>query len=113
MARPRKRRRKAGTQRAWRGVLAAGVLATVGELVELQRRGYRLGGHVVVRCRQGHLFTTIWIPGASLKSIRLGWWRIQRCPAGHHWSLVTPVSQSELTEAEQRAAGEARDIRVP
>ena len=29
------------------------------------------GRNVVVRCRQGHLFTTIWIPGGSLKALRL------------------------------------------
>ena len=53
--------------------------------------GYRVGGNTVVRCRRGHLFTTLWIPGASMKSIRLGWWRVQRCPVGNHWSLVVPV----------------------
>jgi len=26
-------------------------------------RGYPIGGRLVVRCRQGHLFTTLWIPG--------------------------------------------------
>jgi len=35
-----------------------------------------------VRCSAGHLFTTIWIPLASLKSVRLGDRRYQRCPAG-------------------------------
>ena len=61
-------------------------------------RGYRFGGNVVVRCREGHLFTTIWVPGVSLKAVRLGWWRLQRCPVGDHWSLVSPVKEAELSE---------------
>jgi hypothetical protein len=83
------------------------------EAVALRIRSGRLGGNVVVRCRQGHLFTTIWIPGGSLKSVRFGWWRFQRCPVGHHWSVVTPVKTVELTEQERRSASETRDIRVP
>ena len=83
------------------------------EAVALRIRSGRLGGNVVVRCRRGHLFTTIWIPGGSLKSVRFGWWRFQRCPVGQHWSVVTPVKTAELTEQERRSAGEARDIRVP
>jgi hypothetical protein len=73
----------------------------------------KIAGTVVVRCRAGHLFTTIWIPGASLKSVRLGWWRFQRCPVGSHWSLVTPVRESDLTEAERRLAYEHKDSRIP
>ncbi len=78
-----------------------------------RRRGYRFGSNVVVRCRKGHLFTTIWIPGASLKAVRLGWVRWQRCPVGPHWSLVKPVKDSDLTD-EERATAEARhDVRIP
>jgi hypothetical protein len=91
-------------------MIAASVLP---EVVVLRRRGYGPAGNVVVRCREGHLFTTIWVPGVSLKSVRLAWWRFQRCPVGNHWSLVTPVRQSELSEEERRAASEAKDIRVP
>ena len=91
------------------GVVAFYVLATIAA----RRRGYPLGGNVVVRCRSGHLFTTIWIPGVSLKSIRLGWWRLQRCPAGDHWSIVTPIREAELTEEERRRAHEVRDVRIP
>jgi hypothetical protein len=91
--------------------IAVGVLP---EVAILMMRGYRPpAGNVVVRCRQGHLFTTIWIPGASLKAARLGWWRFQRCPVGRHWSFVTPVKRSVLTEEERRSADEHRDIRVP
>ena len=91
-------------------ILAATVLV---EAIPLWLRGYRFGGNVVVRCREGHLFTTIWIPGASLKSLRLGWWRLQRCPVGRHWSIVTPVSRADLTRREKRRASEHRDIRLP
>ena len=62
--------------------------------------------------RRGHLFTTIWIPGA-LKAVRLGWWRFQRCPVGGHWSLVAPVREADLTEDERRVARENRDVRIP
>lgn len=83
------------------------------EAVPLWTRGYGLGGNVVVRCRRGHLFTTIWIPGVSVKAVRLGWWRLQRCPFGAHWSIVTPVSRAALTEQERASAGERKDVRLP
>lgn len=75
--------------------------------------GYRLGPHTVVRCRAGHLFTTIWIPGASVKALRLGWWRLQQCPVGHHWSLVAPVRESDLTAEQLRFAAAHHDVRIP
>ena len=78
-----------------------------------RRRGYNMGGNVVVRCREGHLFTTIWVPGASVKSLKLGWARLQRCPIGRHWSLVTPVRDSKLTDEELRNAHEHHDLRIP
>ena len=83
------------------------------ELVAVRLASGRFGGNLVVRCRQQHLFTTLWIPGASVKSLRLGWWRFQRCPVGHHWSLVRPLRDSALTEDERREAAEQRDIRLP
>ena len=90
--------------------VAAGVLL---EAAAMRARGYPIGTSVVVRCRDGHLFTTTWLPGASFKALRLGWWRFQRCPVGHHFTLVTPVREGELTE-EQRAAAEAiHDTRIP
>jgi hypothetical protein len=81
--------------------------------VLMQRRGRLIAANTVVRCRRGHLFTTIWIPGASLKAIRLGWWRFQRCPVGNHWTLVTPAKLSDLTEEEKGLAAERRDLRIP
>jgi len=78
-----------------------------------RRRGYPVGGATVVRCSKGHLFTTIWIPGASFKAVRLGSRRFQRCPVGKHWSLVRPVRTGELTDEEDRIAHQIRDTRVP
>ena len=67
----------------------------------------------IVRCRQGHLFTTVWVPLASLKAIRLGPWRIQRCPVGKHFSVVRGVDESTLTPAEIEEARANRDSRIP
>jgi hypothetical protein len=78
-----------------------------------RRRGYQLGPNTVVRCRDGHYFTTIWIPGASLKSIRLGWARFQRCPVGEHWTLVTPARDIDLSAVERQQAQQHRDLRIP
>jgi hypothetical protein len=93
------------------GLVVAGAMLV--ETAGLWLRARRIGGNVVVRCRHGHLFTTLWIPGASVKSLRLVAWRFQRCPVGKHWSLVTPVNESTLTEAERRSAHEHHDIPVP
>jgi hypothetical protein len=87
--------------------------AVLAETAGLWLRARRLGGNVVVRCRQGHLFTTLWIPAVSVKALRLGWWRVQHCPVGRHWSLVTPVDESGLTEGERRRAHERHDARLP
>jgi hypothetical protein len=95
-------------------LLAAIVVVYVVGTIVARRRGYSgLGGSTVVRCRQGHLYTTIWVPGASLKSLRLGWWRLQWCPVGRHWSLVAPVKDSELTEEDRLLAEQYRDVQLP
>lgn len=91
----------------------AAVAAIVVEAIPVWMRGYRWGGRVIVRCRAGHLFTTIWIPGASVKSLRLGWWRLQRCPVGSHWTLVTPVRRSDLSTEDQLTASRHHDLRLP
>jgi hypothetical protein len=95
-----------------RPIVIAGAFVVL-EAVAMRARGYRMGRNVVVRCRQGHLYTTIWLPGGSLKSVRFGFWRFQRCPVGRHWSIVTPVREADLTEGETRTAREHRDIRIP
>ena len=71
-----------------------------------------MGGNTIVRCRKGHLFSTIWIPGASLKAVRLGWFRFQYCPVGEHWTLVRPVRDQDLSEDQRREAVEHHDNRV-
>ncbi|MCL2395867.1 MAG: hypothetical protein FWC87_14435 [Acidimicrobiaceae bacterium] len=71
--------------------------------------GYKFGGNVVVRCRQGHLFTMLWVPGVKLRSLDLGIARFQRCPVGRHWSLVVPVRDRDLT-AEQRQEAQAHRV---
>ncbi len=78
-----------------------------------RRLGYRIGGEVVVRCRAGHLFTTIWVPGISLKALRLGWVRFQRCPVGRHWTFVVPVRDAQLTDEQRQIAGQYHDVRIP
>jgi len=77
------------------------------------RQGYSFGRNVVVRCRQGHLFGTTFIPGGSLKAIRLGLWRIQWCPVGRHVDLVHLVKDADLTEAEREFALAHHDIPLP
>jgi hypothetical protein len=66
-----------------------------------------------VRCREGHLFTTIWIPLASVKALRFGRRRFQRCPVGHHWSLVTPLDRTSAGAAELETARAVHDVRIP
>ena len=102
-ARSRRKRRRLGFA----------VAAIAAELAVLRRRGYGLGGNVVVRCRSGHLFSTIWVPAGSVKALRLGPYRFQRCPVGRHWSFVTPVDESTLTDDERDAARATKDIRIP
>jgi len=94
-------------------VVVAVSLLYLGVVIFVRRRGYSVGGNTVVRCRSGHLFTTLWIPGASLKAVRLGWWRFQHCPVGKHWSLIAPVKESDLTEEERRLAAQSHDLRIP
>jgi hypothetical protein len=92
-------------------LITAGV--AVGGTLIARRLGYKLGTNTVVRCRQGHLFTTIWIPGVKLKELDLVVARVQRCPVGHHWSLVVPVRDKDLTDEELRFARDHHDIRIP
>ena len=95
------------------GVAFVVVVAVTGSAAG-RRRGYSgMGGETIVRCSRGHLFTTLWVPGVSLKSVRLGLTRFQHCPVGRHWTLVTPVKDADLTDEERRIAAEHRDVRLP
>lgn len=87
------------------------VTLVVGTVVA-RRMGYEVGGNTTVRCRDGHLFTTIWVPGVSFKAVRLGWWRFQRCPVGDHWTLVVPVRSSDLTDEERAEAALHHDVNI-
>jgi hypothetical protein len=91
----------------WIVAIIAGVVATavVAANVAMRRRGYSIPGKTVVRCSKGHLFTTTWIAGGSLKAARLGpRTRYQRCPVGKHWAIVHPVKDADLTDEERRIA---------
>ncbi len=95
------------------------VVATITAAIALgtiaaRRAGYSsIPGWTIVRCRDGHLFTTLWIPGASVKSLRLGLVRFQYCPVGKHWTSVRPVKDAQLTQDELIIAGQHRDIPIP
>ena len=93
--------------------IAGLVLGVAVEALVLYRRSGSFAGRTIVRCRDGHLFTTLWIPGASIKALRLGWWRLQRCPVGRHWTFVTPADVSALGPLELRQASRQLDTRLP
>jgi len=95
--------------------LAVVILAVVAAKVARMSRaqGYRFGHDVIVRCRDGHLFMTTWIPMMSLKAIRLGLVRIQRCPVGDHVTAVRLMRDEDLTSAQRLEAGRHHDSGVP
>lgn len=66
-----------------------------------------------VRCREGHLFTTIWMPFASLKALRLGRRRFQYCPVGHHWTTVTRLDEASTRRKDLAKARAVHDLRLP
>lgn len=97
---------------------ALAILAAVAAVLVIftfygRRAGYRFGGDTIVRCNHGHLFTTVWLPGVSLKSVRLGMIRFQRCPVGDHWAFVRPVKEADLSDSQIRLAAERRDSNIP
>jgi len=96
---------------AWIAIIAVLVALSISVVVvnvAVRRRGYSIPGKTIVRCSRGHLFTTTWIEGGSLKAVRLGpLTRYQRCPVGRHWSIVHPVKDEDLTEEERRTAAAA------
>ncbi len=68
---------------------------------------------LIVRCRAGHLFTTVWLPFVTFKAVRIGMVRIQYCPVGDHVTLVVPIDPSSLTESEREFAENHPDSLVP
>ena len=79
-----------------------------------QRRGYvGMGCDTIVRCSRGHLFTTTWIVGSSVKAVRLGSKRYQRCPVCKKWRIVAPVRDRELTDEDRQVAAGHHDTKLP
>jgi hypothetical protein len=90
------------------------VIGLIAATLVARRRGFNVGStYTVVRCLEGHLFTTVWIPGVSLKALRLGPFRLQRCPVGDHVTFVTPIRVSDLTNEERRFAEWHHDGSIP
>jgi hypothetical protein len=84
-------------------ILVLVAAAVVAVNIRVRREGYSIPGKTVVRCSKGHLFTTTWIEGGSLKAVRLGaHTRYQYCPVGKHWAIVHPVKPADLTDEERR-----------
>ncbi|HEX2705481.1 MAG TPA: hypothetical protein VHM65_06960 [Candidatus Lustribacter sp.] len=53
---------------------------------------------------RGGLFETVWIPLISVKALRLGPLRIQRCPVHRRVEFVQLVDPATLTDADRAAA---------
>ncbi len=84
--------------------LATVLFAVVVVNVLVRRKGYAIPGRTAVRCGQGHLYRETWIEGGSFTAVRLGpLRRYERCPIGHHWSIVHPVRDDELMPGEREA----------
>ncbi len=63
-----------------------------------------------VRCSEGHLYTSTWVPFTSFKAARLGPnRRFQRCPVGHHWAMTTKLDPETLSASDRRAASKIKD----
>jgi hypothetical protein len=92
-------------------VILAVVAARVGRMSRSQ--GYRFGSDVIVRCRDGHLFTTTWVPMMSFKAIRFGLVRIQHCPVGNHVTAVRLMRAEDLTPAQLLEARRHQDSGIP
>ncbi|MEV4512612.1 hypothetical protein AB0K00_27035 [Dactylosporangium sp. NPDC049525] len=92
-------------------VIVAALALKIRRMSKVQ--GYRFGRDVIVRCRDGHLFMTTWIPAVSFKAIRLGLLRFQYCPVGGHFTAVRLMRDEDLTLAERREAGRHHDNGVP
>jgi hypothetical protein len=97
------------SSRRTKAAVAAGACAAF--TLAARAAGYKLGFNTPVRCREGHLFRTIWLPGVNLKALDLVVARVQRCPVGRHWSLVTPVRDSDLSRHDRLQA--RHDVWLP
>jgi hypothetical protein len=95
--------------------LVLGLAILVAVVAVLLMAGARSSGHFerIGRCRAGHLFMSTVVPGASLKAVRLGRVRFQRCPVGNHWTLVGWVDASTLTPEEISQVHARHDAHIP
>jgi hypothetical protein len=84
-----------------------------GEVAGCSLRGMFESFDRPVRCSAGHLYTSIWIPLASLKALRMGTYRIQRCPVGHHWAKTYSLDPATLTDEQRAQAASVHDLRIP
>ena len=67
----------------------------------------------IVRCKQGGLFETKWVPLSSFKAVRLGSRRLQKCPVHRRWELVQRVDPTTLSDEERAAAARYPAGRLP
>lgn len=93
----------------WAIIVVTGFITFV---KSMKRRGMSFGKNVVVRCTAGHLYTTIWIPGVSLKAVRWGSRRFQYCPVGKHWAMTRQVFGAELNPEVIQQAQQVHDVRI-
>jgi hypothetical protein len=71
------------------GLLAGGIAAAN---AYVHHEGYTIPGRTMVRCRSGHEFSTIWVSGMSVASLRLGLHtRFMKCPECNAWRIVHPI----------------------
>lgn len=97
----------------WAIIIGAVALLLIALNAISARRGGTVGRDVIVRCSKGHLFTTTWIAGVSVKAIRLGNARVQRCPVCGRWTRVVRVPESELSDEDRRVAASHKDSGIP
>lgn len=68
--------------------------------------------YVPVICSEGHVYGSVWVPLASLKAIRLGNRRLQRCPICGRFRMTRRVPPEEQTPEVLAAAEQRHDTRL-
>jgi len=85
------------------GLATAGMLGMLGMLDGFDRP---------VRCVTASVHDDL-DPARLAEGDPLGRRRFQRCPVGHHWSMVTQVDRTTAPAAELEAAAAVHDVRIP
>jgi hypothetical protein len=67
----------------------------------------------IMRCPDGHLFETPFLPFASFKAVRTPRGRYQRCPVDGRWGLMDLQPTAELTPEQLAEAHEQRTTPIP